>query len=277
MSDYAINDSRKARYSSKEFLLDNSSLDSYAHACVCSLQIIDDEKPDVILSPMRGAYPPTRVLSSFTPNLSRSPEIITFPASEFIPDKEELFYSALEKVISLYKQNIHILTLDTAITGSSARRFKRMIKQYLPLVYHKQGKDETYGIEYTLIKLWHERDDLRPKGHSHKIRSLEMEFDFNDYNIGVKDLFAEDIPELLGIDYPIHLGKGKKSSFLVRVNTKDPISLVYDDGSRISMYPEGKQNTADLFVKLVTERVEEILEEKLKGSYATPHPPLCEY
>jgi len=237
-----------------EYNFNYDNLYSYADTCRTIIGIIKNEKPDKIICPLRGAYPPIRVVSSqIEDNL-----IEYVPTSEFLHNKEELVQSALEKIVSEMKEKgiraPHILTVDTAITGSSIRRYRDLLKKYSPELMTRFGFED---LKYSIVKIWSSKS--KKESHHNNIRNIgNKKIEFNDYNLNVDKLFCEDDNILLGIDYPFNLKGGKKAAYIVRIVSKNPINVEYGDKKEIYT-PLDNQTTADIFVEIVKNELKNFL------------------
>ena len=232
-----------------EYVFEKKDINRYALGCKKIAEFIIAKKPDEIICPLRGGYPPTTIINEICDYKSN---IKYVPTSDCVEDKKGIIYSALETSLENFakngNKNPHLVTIDTAIKGSSTRQFKGLLLEYLPKIISKLGIDITYSI----VKLW-----LNPEEAS---RSKKLKIDsrkkgsimYNDAVFYVNDLLCEDKPELLGIDYPYCIGQDKKSAFLEKVGVQKKIN-VKGEGGEIREYLPIDCTTSQLFIRIVQE------------------------
>lgn len=229
----------------KPYEFRESDLQVYAGACRAIMQVVSQEKPDVYFCPVRGAYPPSRIiLPQVQPNVGK---VAFVTSSGFLLNRRDIIRSALEKIVEAGSEGSKILITDTVITGSSIRDLRRILKEDLPSIMLQKGINK---LNIVFAKLWQGKSftkNYAGQSSSHD-ESTGTSLAFTDYNFGVNDLFCEDDPNLLGIDYLDYAGDGKKHSTLYMIDSRRGI-IVVDHLGRKKKY--GGKPDCDIFVDLI--------------------------
>lgn len=234
----------------KSYSFSQQSIVAYANACKGIIDAVKKERPDVYFCPLRGSYPVTRVV---LPHLIQDVGSIAYvTTSGFLLNRRDIIKSALEAIVQKLSNGGNIAIVDTAITGSSIRDFRRILKEDLSVLMTQKGIQR---LNIEVIKLWKNRKFPNNYGGESKSANNGAEIVFHDYNFGVPDLFCEDDPDLLGIDYLDHTTGGKKQSTLYQINSRRGIVVKSRSGDR--QYNDGSDS--QLFVDIASKELELLL------------------
>ena len=234
----------------RPYLFSQPNIVAYAKACKGIVDAIKTEQPDVYFCPLRGSYPVTRVVLPHVVQDVCSVAYVT--TSGFLLNRRDIIRSALETIIQRLSDNGNIAIVDTAITGSSIRDFRRIIKEDLSLLMAKKGIQR---LNIEVMKLWKNRKFPNNYGGESKSLNNGAEIIFHDYNFGVPDLFCEDDPDLLGIDYLDHTTGGKKHSTLHQIDSRRGIVVK----SRSGDCEYAGKSDSQLFVDIASKELELLL------------------
>lgn len=233
----------------KPYEFRESDLQVYADACRAIMQVVSQEKPDVYFCPVRGAYPPSRII---LPQVQSSVGKVAFVTSSgFLLNRRDIIHSALEKIVEVGSEGSKILITDTVITGSSIRDLRRILKEDLRSIMSQKGINK---LNIVVAKLWQGKTftkNYAGQSSSHD-KSTGTSLAFTDYNFGVNSLFCEDKPNLLGVDYLDYARNGKKHSTLYIVDSRRGIIVVDNIGKKREYC--GKPD-CDIFVDLVNKKL----------------------
>jgi len=266
--------------------MSEEDIHSYSSACVKSLFVIDKEQPESMVCLLRGGYPPTVVVDTLAReflDVDLNPMLI--PTSDFLKNKHQLVRVLTDQLVRKASCNDHnrgrVITIDTAITGSSSRQFLREFNDGFETVVRRNEYSEIpVSLDYVLIRFWDKRPD---RGSKTKIKSdVKTRYDsitdvsgeevrhrlrFKNYNFGVRSLISEDNPLLLGIDYPYTFEKGEnggihgqKSEYTQQVEVSVPITVSRNDGTNNVYQPKLNQSTGDLFLELILDDSRELID-----------------
>jgi hypothetical protein len=252
------------------FMIDENDIFRYAFSVSQMADYFVSVNPTHLLVPLRGALPPVSMMLTYLDmnSIRYDSEIIPMPVSEFVDKCQEIKKSVIESALEdCIRKSLkpRFFTLDTSISGTSMKHYVDLLKSYLPELSGKFGNIE---IEYDLMKI--KKD---PKEFSRKsIKASKASSRNITLNHGVSyvpNLMSEDIPVLLGVDYPIYMNRKIKTrehgenviadrrfAFLKIIVSKKPIIIRSGSQERVYEVSEN-QITADLFVDIVVSHIEE--------------------
>lgn len=257
-----------------------SDLESYSIACLGALYVTQKADPQQMVCLLRGGHPPSKVVHTLTKDyLGKDMSFYAIPTSDFLKNKKYLTYALAEEVLNTADRsdgNGRVLTIDTAITGSSSRQFMKEFADNFRKICQKGRFANDLTLDYFFVRFWDNAQDRysKTKCKAHLIshdqtmesqgRTSTNHLRLHDYNFGVRSLISEDNPLLLGVDYPIEFKEeenegisGQKSEFVSSVKVQLPIHVENEDGKDSCYQPHGNETTSDLFIDLVTERSRE--------------------
>lgn len=255
--------------------LDKRDIESYSLACIRALEVVARVDPKRMVCLLRGGYPPSKVVHGLSEQyLGKTMDSYAIPTSDFLRNKNDLVYALTDGSIDLVRDNQNhgkILTIDTAISGSSSRQFMTdFANNFKKLVYDKKDLSGEAILDYSFIRFWHDSEHrfsrtkskpfiIEHRQKSDRGRGKNIVLRFNVYDFGVRNLMAEDKPLLLGLDYPIEFAReenkgvhGQKSEYLVKVIKTEPIAI-RDDTAQTFYQPHGTQTTSDLFIDILSQ------------------------
>lgn len=260
--------------------LSEEDIRSYSVACVKSLRALNHHQSSKLVCLLRGGYPPTRVVHRLAQEfLECPPELCDIPTSNFLKNRKHLVYALVENLINSYEAHKGgSFTIDTAITGSSSRQFLDDLHKYFRDVIRKKQDRLSEPIlrDYVFTRFWHRKEADFNGNHAApnifsrttrddkgRVHALNLAL----YNFGVKNLMSEDVPVLLGIDYPIDLKAtdnegvhGQKSEYATTVCRKEPIIVLGNSDERKTYRPSGAENTSDVFIGLLVDCSRDIID-----------------
>lgn len=254
--------------SEDEYILKESDVIAYASACLKIAEAIDKIKPHGLLCPLRGGLPPTRVVLNL---VEHKPRLInTVPTSNYVAHRDELLRIALEDVIATAIDNlaneeapfnrdrVKIVSIDTAISGTSIFHFNEMLKRFLPEL---QSQYDVI-VEYFLAKIWQNPEEAAKE----RRRNMRFHCNMRDLSINhgvayVPTLLCEDVDGLLGFKYRFTEMRGVKSHDMESVVDPRPI-LVSRDKTDFDLY-QGP-NAADMLVDILVNYAAKIKAKQTK-------------
>lgn len=272
-------------------------IDSYSIACLRALEVISRSKPNKMVCLLRGGYPPSRVIHKLVSDyLGRNMESCLVPTSDFLRNKKDLVYALtnhLVKTAIACPESSRVFSVDTAISGSSSRQYMSdFVTNFRKILDRNPDVQEDFELNYDFVRFWNNSEDRYSKTkrrpfvveHTHKTPSGKKGvLRFHTYDFGVRSLISEDIPLLLGLDYPIEFDKeenngvhGKKSEYTCRVEEQKPI-VVSDE----EYFPLKGQSTSELFLDLLIRNSQDMFNflrsiysfrPGLAGNPLTPNP-----
>ena len=216
-------------------------LRSYADGCRKIAEVIDAEKPDVVMVSLRGAHPVARCVDQF---VKTSVPKVYAKTSYFLNQLSRRVDKALydcEKKDRLNK----VLMIDTSVTG-------RKLSWFLPQMLGSLSENVEKPLEFVTAVLWHDKE-----GWQENSRKQYGNIDNRNYNFGVKSLICEDSPTLLGVKYVDSKDRCHAGAAGVVDAYNEPfaahIHVTGNDGTKVhKLERDGRiGSTADLFVDLV--------------------------
>jgi len=254
--------------SEDEYILKESDVIAYANACLRIAEAIDSINPHGLLCPLRGGLPPTRVVLNLVEHKPRL--ITTVPTSNYVAHRDELLKIALEDVIAtaidnlaseeapFTKDKVRILSIDTAISGTSIFHFNEMLKRFLPELQTQYD----VVVDYFLAKLWQNPAEAARE----KRRKMRFHCNMRDLSINhgvayVPSLLCEDVDGLLGFKYGFTNVRGIKSPDMESVVDPKPIVVLRSEKD-FDLY-QGP-NAADMLVDILVQYAGKIKVEQTK-------------
>jgi len=226
-----------------------ADLEKYALTCVDAADIYLREAVNskvFVIDSLRGAHP-FNDLISYILNKKNLNDIINypFPTSGFLYERKKLISQMLYSLFKYHSENKFgkFIFLDTMITGSSLRGFKHLLSGY---IREYANVSNNYSIEFIIIGI-KENGDYINQYYEKKIKlKNDNNFLLKHYFLNTGKIISEDIPELLGLDYPYKCGNGIKLPIFKSVNSHEALKV----GSR-KYVPEN--TTYELFLRLTKE------------------------
>ncbi|MEM7813307.1 MAG: hypothetical protein QW548_00205 [Candidatus Aenigmatarchaeota archaeon] len=216
----------------------------YAEACAKVAGELKRVSPHSIVCPLRGGYPPTRIVTKLCDYNGR---VHLLPTSAFVSGREDLVKEGFDRAFQDAKEEgvkaPRIAIIDTAISGTSLRKLNEELKREFPQFKKKYGDISIY-----MAKVWKAKSPNQLKGGRFRFDKYNSELPIYHATAFVRELLCEDRPELLGIDYPFSTDRDRKSSYAEPVCAKKQIR-VKRDGSVTEYAP--CPTTADTLVNIV--------------------------
>lgn len=216
-------------------------LRSYADGCKKIAEVIDTEKPDVVMVSLRSAHPVSRCVDHF---VKTSVPKVYAKTSYFLNQLSRRVDKALYDCERKDRFG-RVLMIDTSVTG-------RKLSWFMPQMLGSLAERVERPLEFVTAVLWHDKEGWQ--------ENTEKQYDKinnRNYNFGVKSLICEDSPTLLGVKYVDSKDRCHAGAAGVVDAYNEPfaahIHVTGDDGTKVHKLERNGRigSTADLFVDLV--------------------------
>jgi len=242
------------------FDFSSDDINKYSLACLRAANIYAAEfktscvKPAIINS-LRGANPIVKIVEKALKSVGIEPTVYLLPTSGFLYQRDEVIYEGLKDIFDkeLSSGIGNLIFIDTMISGSSLRGFKQKFKKLINHEFINELESKLITFSFIGIKENHNNYQENYNEHSFGTNNLVLK----SYVLPAGDIMTEDVPELLGVDYPFNSNdKSLKLPITSEVKSSEPIRV---DG----LVFQSNKTTSELFQDIILNEIYKIMKNNL--------------